>query len=531
MNENSQMDPPTMLCDMCTEEDRKPAKKTCMKCEISMCVQHLQAHLTTPVLLQTHPLTEPMALCGKTKCSQHSKILEYYCLDDMTCVCVSCAIEDQHRLHDMKTFSTAHEELLEKLKAEQQILQEKTDDEDVSLEKWEKSERGKLGCCSVRLIEAVTNLRDISLSSIQSSVSARMVSLKTSKSSIEAALKEKDTFRFLQMYSQLHQDVEKAKAVDLRKGLEPGSDRDKLVEEIRQNGEKIMMQASQFWGSLLTLVDPENHQELVPTDSDLETFPSSSDLLFVPQSLSPGMSLSTDYRKVFHSRSMRLCSSHIFCIKSTLLVPDFKRWMISISKDCDWIIGLCDSSYINDMKNGYVYGLRCQGEQLISLTTEYSLVQDQSVRLMIAGNQTTENPRQYYKPVVSHQVLNTPRVKQVTGPQQVEVVWSFPDSLSFFSRIGQHQRIKLLTVKISSTSLDLKPFVCLEGLDKEESQKSSGLFAFSGQQQYQTSSFGMGFGTVGTGFSFGSRTSFQSASSRGGLIGSPPITVVLCELL
>uniref|UniRef100_A0A3P9D0Y7 B box-type domain-containing protein n=1 Tax=Maylandia zebra TaxID=106582 RepID=A0A3P9D0Y7_9CICH len=159
--------------------DRKPAKKTCMKCEISMCVQHLQAHLTTPVLLQTHPLTEPMALCGNTKCSQHGKLLEYYCLDDMTCVCVSCAIEDQHRLHNMKTFSTAHKELLEKLKAEQLILQEKTDDENVSLEKWEKSEREKLGRCSVRLIEAVTKLRDISLTSVQSSVSARMVSLKT----------------------------------------------------------------------------------------------------------------------------------------------------------------------------------------------------------------------------------------------------------------------------------------------------------------------------------------------------------------
>ncbi|KAL4006955.1 neuroplastin [Sarotherodon galilaeus] len=296
---------------MCAEEDRKPAKKTCMKCEISMCVQHLQAHLTTPVLLQTHPLTEPMDLCGNTKCSQHGKLLEYYCLDDMTCVCVSCAIEDQHRLHNMKTFSTAHKELLEKLKAEQQILQEKTDDEDVSLEKWEKSEREKLGRCSVRLIEAVTKLRDISLTSVQSSVSARMVSLKTSKSSLEAAQKEKDTFRFLQMYSQVHQD--------------PGSHRDKLVEEIRQNGEKMVKQVSQFWGSLLTLVDPEHHQELVPTGSHL---------IFEPQSLDPDVLLSTDNRK---------------------------RWVISISKDCDWTIGVCDDTYGNYIKDGYIYGLRCQG--------------------------------------------------------------------------------------------------------------------------------------------------------------------------
>uniref|UniRef100_A0A671UUW7 B box-type domain-containing protein n=1 Tax=Sparus aurata TaxID=8175 RepID=A0A671UUW7_SPAAU len=224
MSDETKKELQVILCDMCTEEDRKPARKTCMKCEISMCVQHLQAHLTTPVLLQTHPLTEPMELCGNTKCPQHGKLLEYYCLDDMTCVCVSCAIEDQHRIHNMKTFSTAHKELMEKLNTEQQALLVKTDDENVSLEKWEKSEREKLGRSSVRLIEAVTNLRDIALTSVQSSVSARMVSIKTSRSSMQAAQKEKDTFRFLQMYSQVHQDVEKAKAADLRKGLEPGSD-------------------------------------------------------------------------------------------------------------------------------------------------------------------------------------------------------------------------------------------------------------------------------------------------------------------
>ncbi|XP_039455714.1 tripartite motif-containing protein 29-like [Oreochromis aureus] len=320
MSENIKMDPQTILCDMCAEEDRKPAKKTCMKCEISMCVQHLQAHLTTPVLLQTHPLTEPMDLCGNTKCSQHGKLLEYYCLDDMTCVCVSCAIEDQHRLHNMKTFSTAHKELLEKLKAEQLILQEKTDDENVSLEKWEKSEREKLGRCSVRLTEAVTNLRDISLTSVQSSVSARMVSLKTSKSSLEAAQKEKDTFRFLQMYSQVHQDVEKAKAVDLRKGLEPGSHRDKLVEEMRQNGEKMVKQASQFWGSLLTLVDPEHHQELVPTGSDL---------IFEPQSLDPGMSLSKDKRKVFHNSWLgQCCATLLIC--STKTASSYQRAAVAL---------------------------------------------------------------------------------------------------------------------------------------------------------------------------------------------------------
>uniref|UniRef100_A0A3P9LXE1 B box-type domain-containing protein n=1 Tax=Oryzias latipes TaxID=8090 RepID=A0A3P9LXE1_ORYLA len=127
---------------------------------ISMCVQHLQAHLTTPVLLQTHPLTEPTALGAATKCPQHGKLLEYFCLDDMACVCVSCAIEDQHRLHNMKTFSTAHKELMEKLTTEHQAIQSKTEEDNTSLEKWEKVKREELSMCAVRLVEAVNNLRD-----------------------------------------------------------------------------------------------------------------------------------------------------------------------------------------------------------------------------------------------------------------------------------------------------------------------------------------------------------------------------------
>ncbi|KAL6118485.1 uncharacterized protein ACO6RY_03279 [Pungitius sinensis] len=208
---------------MCTE-DRKPARKTCMKCEISMCGQHLQARLTTPVFLQMHPLTEPMALCGSTKCPQHGKRLEYYCLDDLTCVCVSCAIEEQLNVGD-------------RLQAVGSGV------ENVSLEEWEKGEREEVVRSGMLLVEAVTLLRDAALTDVQSSVSARMQSIKTSKSSMQAAQKEEDTFRFLQMYSQVFRDVEKAKAVDLRRGLEPGSERDKLLQEMRQNGEKMVKQA------------------------------------------------------------------------------------------------------------------------------------------------------------------------------------------------------------------------------------------------------------------------------------------------
>ncbi|XP_059182354.1 tripartite motif-containing protein 16-like [Centropristis striata] len=517
MSDKRPKGPQTILCDMCTGEDRTPARKTCMKCEISMCVQHLQAHLTTPILLQTHPLTEPMAsgdagLGGTTKCPQHGKLLEYYCLDDMTCVCVSCAIEDQHRLHNMKTFSTAHKELVEKLNSEQQALLV-----NLSLEKWEKSEREKLGRCSVRLIEAVTNLRDITLTSVQSSVSARMVSIKTSKSSMQAAQQEKDTFRFLQMYSQVHHDVEKAKAVDLRKGLEPGSDRDKLVQEITQNGEKMMKQAGQFWGSLLTLVDPENHQELSATGSDL---------IFDPQIFGLGMFLSKDKRKVLYSSGQGQCSANLL-IRSTQAVPNIQRWMISLSPDCNWTVGLCDkrSAKSTNLRDGHVYGLCCRDNQLSSLTTQYD---DASVSSSVKQNNENapsrcmqpipEKRRRVSSAVITH--LGKEGNKAVPRPETVEVFWnSVASSLSFFSRTGQHQREEIITLLMSLNNKDLAPFVQLDNNNLENREVQD--WKCHCGMTFQKRSFGMG----------GMRGNYQqgSCTSCGTILGDVCIDVV-CEL-
>ncbi|XP_053199082.1 tripartite motif-containing protein 16-like [Scomber japonicus] len=506
MSDSTQKDPQVIFCDVCTDEDRKPARKTCMKCEISMCVQHLQIHLTTPVLIQTHPLTEPMALCGTTKCPQHGKLLEYYCLDDRTCLCVSCAIEDQHRLHNMKTFSTAHKELMEKLSAEQQALLVKTDDENVSLEKWEKSEREKLGRCSVRLIEAVSKLRDAALTSVQSSVSARMVSMKTSKSSMQAAQEEKDTFRFLQMYSQVHQDMEKAKAVDLRKGLEPGSDRDKLVEEMRQGGEKMIEQADQLWCSLLTLVDPENHQELIDTDSDL---------IFDPQVLGPCMSLSGSKRMVFYNSWMGQCSATLL-ISSIKSVPNFQRWVINLSEDYDWTVGLCDKQSAKNLKDGNVFGLCCKGDQLSFLTTEYDDCSDASMP-------PTKKPCRVSSKTIKYSGKKGDEA--ISRPEMVEVFWNrAASSLSFFSRTGQHQREEVLTIKMNINNSDLVAFV---QLGEENTPNSSDWphqqWRCSCGQIHSRRMNKYGNGTC--------QYPHQSNCSCGAIIGDACITKIICQLV
>ncbi|KAK1890238.1 Tripartite motif-containing protein 29 [Dissostichus eleginoides] len=534
MSDNLLKNQKVILCDMCTE-DRKPARKTCMKCEISMCVQHLQTHLTSPVLLQTHPLTEPLALglagLSTTKCPQHGKLLEYYCLDDLTCVCVSCAIEDQHRLHNMKTFSTAHKELMEKLNAEQQASLVKTNEDYVNLGKWEKSEREKLGRSSLRLVEAVTSLRDIALTSVQSSFSSRMVAIKTSKSSMQEAQKEKDTFRFLQMYSQVHQDLEKAKAVDLRKGLEPGSDRDKLVQEIRENGEEIVKQAGHLWGSLLTLVDPENHQELIATGSDL---------IFDQNNPGPGMSLSEDKKKVFYSNWLGGSSACMFPIQGIQSGHSFEGWVTSLSKHCDWTIGLCDTNYAKELRDGEVYALCCKGNQLSFLTTQYSeRITAFSLRhTHMNMRRRTENALRVFSQAIDPSGNNI--TNPLAWPQKVEVVFSFPD-LTFFS-VSQYQRRKIVTITMSHESWRLTPFVCLE---VEESQKvlkhlrtSTHAAGYLSPRQHSQKQWRCSCGRLynETGDAYNYDGNIYQKSSKATcvcreVIGPPHITEMLCELL
>lgn len=426
MSDQTAEQPQVILCDMCTEKERMPAQKTCMKCEISMCLGHLQAHLTTPVLLQTHPLTEPTALCGATKCPQHGKLLEYYCLDDMTCVCVSCAIEDQHRLHNMKTFSTAHKELLENLKQDQDALRMKVKGNNTDIEKWEKTEGEKVRSSGVRLIEAVTHLRDLALTSVQSSVSGRMAALKTSESSMKAAQNEKDTFRFLQMHSQVHQDVEKAKAVDLRYGLEPSGDRDALVQQLRQGGESMLKHANHFWRAVLTLVDPENHQNL---DGPY------SNLIFQPMSSSP-LSLSGDRRKLFYSSQTRQ-NPVTLQITNLLSIASIHKWRVRFSKDCDWTTGLCDKQRVRNYPDELVYAVSCNGNQLSSHIGENAAISSTPITFQSkSGDQGIQRPT------------------------LVEVEWNFgASSLSFYNRIGEQHREKIFTFEMSLNTWDLVPFV------------------------------------------------------------------------
>ncbi|XP_040216162.1 tripartite motif-containing protein 6-like [Rana temporaria] len=73
-----------------------------------------------------------MYLCFPTslenrKCSVHKKILEYYCTEDSSCICVSCRLDGEHRGHQVETLDEASEmkklrNVLQKLMTEREKM-------------------------------------------------------------------------------------------------------------------------------------------------------------------------------------------------------------------------------------------------------------------------------------------------------------------------------------------------------------------------------------------------------------------------
>ncbi|KAM5125856.1 uncharacterized protein ACMZJ9_021883 [Mantella aurantiaca] len=91
-----------VFCTHCVDSP-VPAVRSCLHCEVSLCDKHLRVHKKSP----EHILTDPTSSLESRKCSVHKKILEYYCTEDDTCVCVSCFAIGGHKGHEMKSLDEA----------------------------------------------------------------------------------------------------------------------------------------------------------------------------------------------------------------------------------------------------------------------------------------------------------------------------------------------------------------------------------------------------------------------------------------
>ncbi|XP_034559785.1 E3 ubiquitin-protein ligase TRIM11 [Notolabrus celidotus] len=103
-----------VLCDCCpsdAEGGQHPlAVKTCLKCEVSLCAQHLQPHLERPAFSK-HLLVDPLMDLSQRRCQTHSEILRYYCADERVYVCGDCLLDGGHAQHKVKALRQVEEDL------------------------------------------------------------------------------------------------------------------------------------------------------------------------------------------------------------------------------------------------------------------------------------------------------------------------------------------------------------------------------------------------------------------------------------
>ncbi|XP_043559718.1 E3 ubiquitin-protein ligase TRIM8-like isoform X2 [Chiloscyllium plagiosum] len=114
-------EPPKIFCDFCLDNPL-PAVKTCMNCEASLCEHHLRKH-SEKTAQKNHLLIEPASSLEDRKCSDHEKLIEYYCLDDHSCICVTCYVAGPHKNHDIRILKDIHNETKASLSEKLEKLQ------------------------------------------------------------------------------------------------------------------------------------------------------------------------------------------------------------------------------------------------------------------------------------------------------------------------------------------------------------------------------------------------------------------------
>ncbi|KAM3926893.1 LOW QUALITY PROTEIN: E3 ubiquitin/ISG15 ligase TRIM25-like [Leptodactylus fuscus] len=120
-----------------------PAVKSCLMCEASLCDNHLKVHSKA----EEHVLIE-LNLENKT-CAVHKEPLKYYCTKDEICICKSCRVVGEHRLHRVEMLDEASEKKKEKLRNVLQKLKNKTKETEERVqsleEHWRKAQEKAYG--------------------------------------------------------------------------------------------------------------------------------------------------------------------------------------------------------------------------------------------------------------------------------------------------------------------------------------------------------------------------------------------------
>ncbi|CAH2321037.1 E3 ubiquitin ISG15 ligase TRIM25-like, partial [Pelobates cultripes] len=147
-----------ILCTYCIHSP-VPAAKTCLLCEASLCENHLRVHSKS----EDHILIEPTNSLLDVKCSVHKKLLEYYCFEDATSMCVYCRLDEEHRGHQVETLNEASEKkkeilrnILEKLTLKMVDVEKRVQ----NLHEHRRNVQGKAAGLTEQVISLIRSIRE-----------------------------------------------------------------------------------------------------------------------------------------------------------------------------------------------------------------------------------------------------------------------------------------------------------------------------------------------------------------------------------
>ncbi|KAM7378856.1 hypothetical protein PAMP_004451 [Pampus punctatissimus] len=127
----------SVYCDFCPEKTTL-AMKTCLKCELSLCEEHVKDHLKLPVFTG-HPLVKTLGDLQERKCPQHEdEVLRYYCNTSRRYICNMCALESKQLNLTTETSTKLRRQLTEYMDQRFNLLKDQITESTDSFKKLQK---------------------------------------------------------------------------------------------------------------------------------------------------------------------------------------------------------------------------------------------------------------------------------------------------------------------------------------------------------------------------------------------------------
>ncbi|XP_007258099.2 E3 ubiquitin/ISG15 ligase TRIM25 [Astyanax mexicanus] len=300
-----QEDQAVVACDCCPEENGEAgsacsAVKSCLRCEVSLCEQHLQPHLQCPAY-STHLLVDPLMDMSHRRCPAHREVFRYYCLDDREYICADCILEGSHAQHQVKGLRNLQEDYKvsvqslfnqaeDKMKSGARILQEheKSSSNLIGSFVADDSQMVRLGSALQAqvdiLVEALKNVneqeRQLAFSRLEEDLGRTKGGLEQTESAhryLGSLLQETDPFLLIWAFQSEHSKL----VADLTSPLftpgQPSMNKKRILEHVEQKYREFISETLRclielkrdLLSSPLTLDTNSAHQLLSVSDDQL----------------------------------------------------------------------------------------------------------------------------------------------------------------------------------------------------------------------------------------------------------------------